>query len=81
MIKEVTKPEKVALCRECHGTGKVTKLGFSRKCPNCDGSGRVLVSCERNSTSVRIKKVSNPDMSNQAAWDPRSEKEKAMPSE
>lgn len=28
MIKEVTKPEKVALCRECHGTGKVTKLGF-----------------------------------------------------
>lgn len=32
MIKEVTKPEKVALCRECHGTGKVTKLGFSRKC-------------------------------------------------
>ena len=57
MIKEVTKPEKVALCRECHGTGKVTKLGFipeqspptrslSRKCPNCDGSGRVLVSCE-----------------------------------
>lgn len=30
MIKEVTKPEKVALCRECHGTGKVTKLGFSR---------------------------------------------------
>ena len=46
MNKEITKPEKVALCRECHGTGKVTKLGFSRKCPNCDGSGRVLVSCE-----------------------------------
>ena len=57
MIKEVTKPEKVALCRECHGTGKVTKPGFipeqrsptrslSMKCPNCEGSGRVLVSCE-----------------------------------
>lgn len=46
MKKEVTKPEKVALCRECHGTGKVTKLGFPKKCPNCDGSGRVLVSCK-----------------------------------
>ena len=45
MRKEVTKPEKVSLCRECHGTGRVTKLGISRKCPNCDGSGRVLVSC------------------------------------
>ena len=46
MIKEVTKAEKVALCRECHGTGKVTKLGLSMKCPNCEGIGRVLVSCE-----------------------------------
>ena len=46
MKKDVTKPEKVALCRECHGTGKATKLGFSKKCPNCDGSGRVLVSCQ-----------------------------------
>ena len=57
MIKETTKPEKIALCRECHGTGKVTKPGFipeqssptrslSMKCPNCEGSGRVLVSCE-----------------------------------
>ncbi len=46
LARTVTKPEKVALCRECHGTGKVTKLGFPRKCPNCDGSGRVLVSCE-----------------------------------
>lgn len=44
--KTVTKPEKVALCRECHGTGKVSKLGFSKRCPNCEGSGRVLVSCE-----------------------------------
>lgn len=46
MIKYVTKPEKIALCRVCHGTGMVTKLGLSGKCPNCDGSGRVLVSCE-----------------------------------
>lgn len=46
MIKEVTKPEKICLCRECHGTGKVKKLGFSSICTNCEGSGRVLVSCE-----------------------------------
>lgn len=46
MKKEVSKGEKIALCRECHGTGKATKLGISRKCPNCGGSGRVLVSCE-----------------------------------
>ena len=44
--RTVIKPEKVCLCRECYGTGRVTKLGLSRKCPNCDGSGRVLVSCE-----------------------------------
>ena len=45
MIKKIKKPEKVALCRECHGTGKVSRLGFSKVCPNCGGSGRVLVSC------------------------------------
>lgn len=52
MKKEVTKPEKVALCRECHGTGFTTlkRHVLSRSetvvCPNCDGSGRVLVSCQ-----------------------------------
>lgn len=46
MTKSVSKPEKVALCRACRGTGKVSKLGFSSKCPNCEGSGRVVVSCE-----------------------------------
>ncbi len=49
MIKEVVKPEKVALCRECHGTGVVTVGKLLRKqkaCPQCEGSGRVLVSCE-----------------------------------
>lgn len=45
MKKEVTKSEKIALCRECHGTGKISRLGFSKKCPQCGGSGRVLVSC------------------------------------
>lgn len=46
MIKEVQKPEKVALCRECHGTGKMSKDGKPVTCPNCEGSGRVLVSCK-----------------------------------
>ena len=47
MTKEVTKPEKIALCRECRGTGMVVEgklLKKSKPCPNCDGSGRVWVS-------------------------------------
>ena len=47
--RTLTKPEKIALCRECHGTGKVKAGRFVRKsepCPQCEGSGRVLVSCE-----------------------------------
>lgn len=46
MITYMTKPEKIALCRECHGTGMVATSGPSERCTNCDGSGRVLVSCE-----------------------------------
>lgn len=49
MKKEVYKPEKIALCRECHGTGKVKSgriLKTSVSCPQCDGSGRVFVSCK-----------------------------------
>lgn len=46
MIKEVEKAAKVALCRECLGTGKVKKDGETTTCPNCEGSGRVLVSCK-----------------------------------
>lgn len=45
----MTKPEKVALCLECHGTGSVTVGKFLKervKCPHCGGSGRVYVSCE-----------------------------------
>lgn len=45
----MSKPEKIALCRECGGTGKVKKGSFVKKeapCPQCEGSGRVLVSCE-----------------------------------
>lgn len=47
MIKEVEKPEKVALCRVCHGTGKVKIPGTSCSaiCQQCEGSGRVYVSC------------------------------------
>ena len=40
------KPEKIALCRECKGTGKLTGAGVQACCPNCCGSGRVYVSCE-----------------------------------
>lgn len=50
MIREVSKPPKVALCRECHGTGfqkasidgTLTRVRY----PQCEGSGRVLVSCK-----------------------------------
>ena len=50
MKKEVKKKPKVALCRLCHGTGKVVVAGLSGSkvdvCPQCEGSGRVTVSCE-----------------------------------
>lgn len=50
MKKEVKKKPKVALCRLCHGTGRVVVAGLSGvredACPQCEGSGRVTVSCE-----------------------------------
>jgi DnaJ-class molecular chaperone len=49
MSKEIVKPEKVALCRECHGTGKIKSGRIVKRtepCPQCLGSGRVLVSCK-----------------------------------
>lgn len=50
MIQEVEKEPKVALCRNCHGTGKVVVKGLLRRktevCPQCNGSGRVTVSCK-----------------------------------
>ena len=60
MIQEVEKTPKVALCRACHGTGKVQKTVeyhsriFGRKktetteevCAQCGGSGRVTVSAK-----------------------------------
>lgn len=60
MIKEVTKPEKVALCRECHGTGKVREgklIKTVKPCAQCEGSGRVLVSC-RMTLDIRPYKES-----------------------
>lgn len=57
MKKQVTKSPKVALCRECGGTGTVRETvkrpgrlfcrrtgTEERTCPQCGGSGRVTVS-------------------------------------
>ena len=51
MKQTVKKSPKIALCRECHGTGVVKYQGCDgiaahMTCPQCGGSGRVLVSCE-----------------------------------
>lgn len=44
MIKEVIKPQKIALCRNCAGTGQAHQNQYTFPCPQCQGSGRVLVS-------------------------------------
>lgn len=50
----VEKPQRIALCRRCGGTG-VERFGPQTgyadgkrhsQCPQCGGSGRVLVSCK-----------------------------------
>lgn len=47
MKRAITRPPKVALCRRCKGTGIHTGAeGERRTCPQCEGSGRVTVSCE-----------------------------------
>lgn len=49
MKQEVKKQPKVALCRQCHGTGEIRTGRFFQKagvCPQCEGSGRVTVSAE-----------------------------------
>lgn len=49
MKKEVSRPPKVALCRVCKGTGIVAAEApqcYPDPCPQCEGSGRVTVSCE-----------------------------------
>lgn len=50
MIREVTKSPKVAMCRKCGGTGRYRRIATDctftvEQCPQCEGSGRVMVSC------------------------------------
>lgn len=45
MEKEIKRPPRVAVCKECHGTGTVNdEFCGPIKCPQCEGSGRVTVS-------------------------------------
>ena len=49
MKKAITIPPKDALCRMCKGTGIVATEApqrYPEPCPQCEGSGRVTVSCE-----------------------------------
>lgn len=49
MKKAITRPPKVALCQMCKGTGIVATEApqrYPEPCPQCEGSGRVTVSCE-----------------------------------
>lgn len=48
MKREVRRPPKVALCRVCGGRGFVQgdSPGERHTCLQCEGSGRVTVSCE-----------------------------------
>lgn len=56
MKRKVIRLPKVALCRECKGTGQIDeppqegrgpqRSPASVTCPQCEGSGRVTVSCE-----------------------------------
>lgn len=61
MIQQVEKSPKVALCRNCYGTGFIVS-GILRKktevCPQCEGSGRVTVSA-KITYDIRPYKVEN----------------------
>lgn len=48
MIKNIKKEEKIALCRVCGGSGKVFGGVFRSPsvCPQCEGTGRVIVKCD-----------------------------------
>ena len=48
MKREITRPPKVALCRVCRGSGRVPgdEKGETHTCLQCEGSGRVTVSCK-----------------------------------
>jgi DnaJ-class molecular chaperone len=47
MNKEIKRPPRVAVCKECHGTGIQQTEAPQRhpaRCPQCEGRGRVTVS-------------------------------------
>lgn len=49
MKQVVKKDAKVALCRNCHGTGYIENRRYPYKmdiCSQCEGSGRVTVSAD-----------------------------------
>ena len=47
MFKRVKKSPKVAVCLSCGGIGHILgKDGRQQVCPQCEGSGRCVVSCE-----------------------------------
>ncbi len=47
MIKKLKKSPKVAVCLRCGGHGRILgKDGSQQVCPQCEGSGRCVVSCE-----------------------------------
>lgn len=58
ITKEVNKPEKVCLCRECSGTGYIGSkdvvwpIGGKafNVCPQCGGTGRVRVTAHMTLT-------------------------------
>ncbi|TFU93552.1 molecular chaperone DnaJ [Barnesiella sp. WM24] len=47
MEKEIKRPPRIAVCRECNGTGlqqTESPQRYPARCSQCDGSGRVTVS-------------------------------------
>lgn len=49
MKRAVSKSPRVSICGTCRGTGKIENFTHPEgrmKCPQCEGSGRVIVSCE-----------------------------------
>lgn len=48
MKREIERTPKIAICRICKGTGRVAgdKDSESHTCLQCEGSGRVTVSCQ-----------------------------------
>lgn len=52
MKRVLEKPERIAICRRCYGTGRLgceplqaNRNNHDATCPQCGGSGRVMVSC------------------------------------